>query len=130
MDSPYGRKTRELTRKVKEIYAGKDAPIYATGFSPIMVLKSSIDGMEFVNPRLPKMLEEDPESVVAALNILADAIMDLNEMLIKECGVDGIYSVSYTHLDVYKRQGRRGRLQRRHGRHRGGGCARRQRHRA
>lgn len=91
VDSPYGRKTRELTMKVKEIYAGKDAPIYATGFSPIMVLKSSIDGLEFANPRLPKMLEEDPESVVAALNILADAIMDLNEMLIKECGVDGIY---------------------------------------
>ncbi len=91
VDSPYGQKTRELTMKVKEIYAGKEAPIYATGFSPIMVLKTSVDGLEVKNARLPKWLAEDPDSVVAALNIIGDAIMALNEMLIRECGVDGIY---------------------------------------
>lgn len=92
IDSDYGKKVRELTFKVKEIYAGCEAPIYATGFSPIMALKSSVDGLfGDKEKRLPKFIVEDPESVVAALNILADTIMEYNEMLIKECGVDGIY---------------------------------------
>ena len=90
-DSPYGRKTRELTERSMAIYAGNEAFIYATGFSPLMVLKTSLDPGDQPDPRLPRFLQEDPESVMAALDILAKAIMDLNEMLIKECGVDGIY---------------------------------------
>lgn len=90
-DSPYGRKTWELTERSIAIYAGNEAFIYATGFSPLMVLKTSLDPGDQPDPRLPRFLQEDPESVMAALDILAKAIMDLNEMLIKECGVDGIY---------------------------------------
>lgn len=91
VNSAFGKKTKELTQRVMEIYEGKDAPIYATGFSAIRVLRGSLDGMTNPNPRLPKWLEEDPDSVFCALDILTDTIIEYNEMLLKECGVDGMY---------------------------------------
>ncbi len=94
MDSPYVQKTRELTVRAMEIYAGSDAPIYATGFSPAMILRTSLSGLLPVSgkkPLLVQFLEEDPDSVMAGLDILAERVMEINEMLIKECGADGIY---------------------------------------
>ena len=56
----------------------------------MMALKTGVDrGAK--EPRLPGFLKEDPEAFMTALNTLAEAIMKLNEMLIKEGGVDGIY---------------------------------------
>lgn len=91
--SRFVEKTRELTLRSMEFYKGSDAPIYATGFSPVMVLRASLGGLFLGEgkPLLVEFLEEDPDSVLAGLDIIADAIMELNEMLIKECGVDGIY---------------------------------------
>ena len=37
-----------------------------------------------------------------------DDNLDYENSLLKEWGVDNLESVSYTHLDVYKRQGRTG----------------------
>ena len=83
-------KTLELTKRAAEFYKDSDAPLYATGFSPMMALKTGVDrGAK--EPRLPGFLKEDPEAFMTALNTLAEAIMKLNEMLIKEGGVDGIY---------------------------------------
>ena len=45
VNSLFGKKTKELTQRVMEIYEGKDAPIYATGFSAIRVLRGSLDGI-------------------------------------------------------------------------------------
>jgi len=94
--SPYFEKSRELTDRVLKIYAGCEAPKYVTGFSPIMILRTSLSGLDLgtnINekPKLLKFLEEDPDSVVAALNIIGESIEQLNEMLIKECGADGVY---------------------------------------
>lgn len=89
--SPYFEKTRELTQRVLEFYKGSDAPKYVTGFSPATVLKGSLEGLFGTEHRLLKFLEEDPDSVVAALDIIGESIMQLDEMLIKECGADGVY---------------------------------------
>ncbi len=115
VDSAFGQKTKELTQRVLKIYtdAGCDAPAYATGFSPIMILRNSLSGVDLgtdiiSKPRLLQYMEEDPDSVVAALDILAESIMALNEMLIKECGVDGIYfsvnnQSNYIPGDMYRK---------------------------
>ncbi|MEA4955323.1 MAG: uroporphyrinogen decarboxylase family protein [Pseudoflavonifractor sp.] len=96
MDSEFMKKTKELTQRSRAIYAGSDAPIYATGFSPAMIIRTSLSngldlGVNVEKPRLVEFLEEDPDSVVASLDIIAETIMALNEMLIKECSIDGIY---------------------------------------
>ena len=91
--SKFVEKTKELTLRSMEFYKGSEAPLYATGFSPVMVLRANLTGLIAGpgKPLLVEFLEEDPDSVVAALDIIAEAIMELNEMLVKECGVDGIY---------------------------------------
>ena len=91
--SAFVEKTKELTKRALAFYEGSDAPTYATGFSPVMVLRASLGGLlpGEEKPRLVSFLEEDPGSVVAALDILGESIMELNEILIKECGAEGIY---------------------------------------
>lgn len=93
MDSDFVKKTKELTLRVMEIYADSEAPIYVTGFSPVMVLRASLAGLTLPNskPRLVEFLEEDPDSVVKALDLIVESIMGLNEMLIRECKAEGIY---------------------------------------
>lgn len=92
--SPFMEKTKELTVRVLEFYKDSEAPKYATGFSPVMVLRSAFGGLlnkGGQKPILVQYLEEDPESVLKALDIVGDSIMELDEMLIKECGAEGIY---------------------------------------
>jgi len=93
MNSPFVQKTKELTLRSKAFYEGSDAPIYCTGFSPVMVLRTSLGGLALTGQKhvLLEYLEEDPESVMAGLDIVAESIMKLNEMLVKECGMEGIY---------------------------------------
>ena len=93
-DSVYFQKARELTKRVMEIYGDTDAPIYATGFSTSLVLRSAfrrstpaLDGEKY----LLDFLKEDPDSVLCGMNNLVDGIARFHEMLIKECGADGIY---------------------------------------
>ena len=42
VNSLFGKKTKELTQRVMEIYEGKDAPIYATGFSAAVAIARNI----------------------------------------------------------------------------------------
>ena len=95
MDAPFGRKTKELTQRVMEYYADSDAPIYATGFSASMVLRSafrwSTPTFEEGEAKLKAFAREDPEAVSEALKNLVEGVSRFHEMLIKECGVDGIY---------------------------------------
>lgn len=92
-NSKFMEKTRELTLRVLEIYADSDAPKYVTGFSPLMVLRSGLHEIfhSEKKSRVVEYLEEDAASVTAALDILAETIMALNEMLVQECGADGVY---------------------------------------
>lgn len=96
MNAPFVKKTLELTRRVRDIYADSDAPVYGTSFSPYTVLRYrlSVKGMRGNGgdeTRFQQYIAEDPESVSAALGILGEWICELNERLISDGGVDGIY---------------------------------------
>ena len=93
-DSAWMQKTKELTLRALEFYKDSEAPKYVTGFSPFMVLRTALllSG-KVIDPRatLLQWLDEDTDAFLDALDILAESIMGLNEMLINECGGEGIY---------------------------------------
>lgn len=94
--SAWFEKSRELTNRVLDIYDGIDAPSFATGFAPFHLLRTSVDGIlrDVVpegTPRIVQFMMDDPESVVEAFKIMGESIKELNKMLVKECGVDGMY---------------------------------------
>lgn len=96
MDSEFILRTKELTKRVREIYHNTDAPLYGTSFSPYTVLRYRLATKGMLGnggdeSKFQKYMEEDPESVSAALAILGERIGELNQVLISECGVDGIY---------------------------------------
>lgn len=93
--SAFFEKSKELTKRVVAIYEGSDAPIYITAFSPCIILRTALSGMdvgtEVAHSRLYSFLEEDPESVMAGLDIIADSVNALNKMLLTECGAEAVY---------------------------------------
>ncbi len=94
MDSLWMQKSKELTIRVLEYYKGNEAPKYVTGFSPFMILRTSFDQIfrgEDNRTKLLNYFNEDKEAFLKALDIIADTIIDLNTMLVKECGAEGIY---------------------------------------
>ena len=95
-DSLWMQKSKELTLRCMEIYKGTDAPIYITSFSPTMILRTSLSGVDLgtvvEHSLLHQFVEEDPEAVIKALDIIADSVNTLNEILIKECGADAFIS--------------------------------------
>ena len=91
LSSDFTKKTLELTKRTLEFYKDSDAPTYATGFSPSMVLRKSLCPEAFQDTVLHKYMEEDPDAVAAAMKNLAEGISAINEALIKEGGVEGIY---------------------------------------
>ena len=95
LDSEFVKKTLELTKRSRAFYADSDAPVYATGFSPSMVLRNSmcIGGIpgEGDESQLIGFIQSDPDAVSAAIKNIAEDIAAINELLIKEGGVDGIY---------------------------------------
>ena len=80
-DSLWMQKTKELTLRALEFYKDSEAPKYVTGFSPFMVLRTSflLSG-KAIDPRatLLQYLDEDPDTFLAALDIVAESIMQLN----------------------------------------------------
>ncbi len=94
MDSAWMEKSKELTLRSLAFYKDSEAPKYVTGFSPFMVLRNSFAECfpgENNKEKLLAYFHEDKEAFLKALDIIADTIMELNTMLVKECGADGIY---------------------------------------
>ena len=94
--SGFMKRTLELTKRVREIYADSDAPVYATSFSPTLVLRSALPegrrpGLGGPETVIKRFIKEDPEALGEACKTVSEGIMELNRLLIKECGVDGIY---------------------------------------
>ncbi len=93
-DSPWMQKSKELTIRALDFYKDSEAPKYVTGFSPFMVLRNSFATHFPKDDNKTKLLNyfhEDKEAFLKALDIIADTIIDLNTMLVKECGAEGIY---------------------------------------
>ncbi len=88
MDSKFVRKSVELTKRSLECFEGSDAPIYTTAFSPSYTLRWVMRDRE---EDLSQFIEEDPESLVIALESIAKSLIEFNRILIEETGVDGFY---------------------------------------
>ncbi|MCI8511639.1 MAG: hypothetical protein HFE83_06525 [Lachnospiraceae bacterium] len=96
MSSRFVQRTLELTKRVREIYGDTDAPVYATSFSPTLVLRSSLPegrrpGLGGPETCIKRFIKEDPEALGAACKAVSEGIIELNRLLMKEGGVDGIY---------------------------------------
>lgn len=93
--SLFFEKSRELTERVVKIYEGSDAPIYFTGFSPCIILRNGLSGLDIglavEHSRLSAFLDEDASAVEKALDIIADSVIALNKMILTECGAEGLY---------------------------------------
>jgi len=95
LDSDYVNRLVELTKRVRAIY-DEDMPVLINSCAPTFVLRNAlcVDGMPNVGGKehiIKGFIEEDPQAVADAANILADVIIAINERLIKECNIDGIY---------------------------------------
>ena len=95
IDSPYAKAQIDLTKRVMEIYKGVDAPVYVTCFSAAWVLRNAFtQGLPVFGAKediMQQFMSEDPVAVKYALDILTEGIIDLNRVLLTECGADGIY---------------------------------------
>lgn len=96
LNSKFVQRTLELTKRVKEIYADSDVPVYATSFSPTLVLRSALPegrrpGLGGPETFIKRFIKEDLEALGAACKAVSEGIIELNRLLIKEGGVDGIY---------------------------------------
>lgn len=96
MNSKFVQRTLELTKRVREIYEDSGAPVYATSFSPTLVLRSALPegrkpGVGGPETYIKRFIQEDPEALGVACKAVSEGIKELNRLLIKECGVDGIY---------------------------------------
>ena len=96
MNSKFVQKTIELTKRVREIYADSDAPLLATSFSPFTVMRFGLSDHGLLGnggdeARFRKYMAEDPDAVSDALAILGERIGEIDDVLQKECGADGIY---------------------------------------
>ena len=93
--SPFFEKSAELTKRALAFYEGNEAPRYITGFSPAMILKTAMNltfaALPGTKTLLQQFADEDPDSVAAALDIIADSVTALDEMLIKDCGAEAVY---------------------------------------
>lgn len=111
--SLFFEKSKELTKRALAYYADSDAPKYVTGFSPMMVLRNNLVGLDLgtamtKKPLIVEFMEEDPDSVVEGLRLITECIKALNEMLIKECGADAVYfsvnnQQTYVPEDLYRK---------------------------
>ena len=95
LDSDYVNRLVELNKRIRNIY-GEDVPVLINSCAPTFVLRAAlcVDGMPNVGGKehiIKAFIEEDPQAVADAANILADAIIAINERIIRECNVDGIY---------------------------------------
>lgn len=93
--SRFFEKSKELTKRVLEIYADSDAPTYFTGFSPCMILKLALRKSQVVPEEGKSLLQtlanQDKEALKDCLERIADSVIDLNNEIFTECGVEGLY---------------------------------------
>ena len=78
MNSKFVQRTLELTKRVCEIYAETGAPVYATSFSPTLVLRSALPegrrpGLGGPETVIKRFIQEDPE----ALGVACKAVSEL-----------------------------------------------------
>lgn len=96
VDCDYAKAQIDLTKRVVDIYREKcDAPIYVTVFSAAWLLRNALTADLPVagadEAMMRKLMEEDPQAVGDCLMTISKGIVELNKVLLTECGADGIY---------------------------------------
>ena len=92
MDSLFVEKTKELTEKVMAYYKDEDIPTLSTGFSPVNDLYYDLMGTDLsYRDYMANLFAEDPQAVSDFLKRVAEMKSDLNHIIMKDFGVDGIY---------------------------------------
>ncbi len=93
--SPFFEKSKELTKRVLAFYEGSDAPTYFTGFSANQILRMGLNRADIPTEpgktKLQTLIEEDKDAVIAAMDRIADAVIELNHEIFTETGVEGLY---------------------------------------
>ncbi|MDO5302209.1 MAG: uroporphyrinogen decarboxylase family protein [Tissierellia bacterium] len=97
-DSRWADLSVELAKRVKEIYADSDAPVYYTSFGPAYIMRSNfalignlMAGNYFFESRILKFMREQPQAMGELAMNLARGVVAFNERLFEEAGIDGIY---------------------------------------
>ncbi|MBQ8638554.1 MAG: hypothetical protein IJ468_05245 [Lachnospiraceae bacterium] len=92
-DHPFFEKNVELVRRIREL-AGEDRLLFFNAFSPFNQLSGGLakpgqfrSGLE----KLKEFLTEDAAAVAAALDVIADSIIELLKLVIKPGLADGLY---------------------------------------
>lgn len=92
LDTPYAKAQIDFTKRVMEIYEGVDAPVYVTCFSATWVLRNAFtQGLPVFGANediMQRFISEDPVAVKYAIDIITEGIIDLNRVLLTECGAD------------------------------------------
>lgn len=111
MDCDYAKAQIDLTKRVVDIYRNKcDAPIYVTAFSAAWVLRNALMATDDLpvagasEPLMRKLMEEDPEAVADCLMRMSKGIVELNKILLTECGADGIYFSCANQANFFSRE--------------------------
>ena len=92
MDSPFVEKTKELTEGVLEFFKDEDIPSLSTGFSPVNDLYYDLMFGDLTHrDGMANLFAEDPEVTADCLKRIAEMKTELNLLLMKEFGLDGIY---------------------------------------
>ncbi|MDO5027002.1 MAG: uroporphyrinogen decarboxylase family protein [Tissierellia bacterium] len=98
VDSKWANRSINLAKRVKEIYADSDAPIFFTSFGPAYIIRSNfarignlMAGSRFFEPRILKFMEENPLAVKDLVMKVSKAVVDFNKRLFEEAKIDGIY---------------------------------------
>lgn len=108
MDCEYVKKQIELTKRVVEIYKGHDAPLLVTSFSAAWLLRNAftvdlpVAGAD--EHIMKKLMAEDPQAIADCLMTISKGIVELNKILLTECGADGIYFSCANQADFFPRE--------------------------
>ncbi|MDO5014957.1 MAG: uroporphyrinogen decarboxylase family protein [Clostridia bacterium] len=98
VDSKWADMSVNLAKRVKEIYADTDAPVFYTSFGPAYIMRSScarignlMAGTKFFETKILKWMQEDPMAVKELVMNLAKGVVEFNKRLFDEAKIDGIY---------------------------------------
>lgn len=98
VNSLWQKKSLELASRVKEIYAGNEAPILFTSFAPAYILRTNfarignlMTGGSFMESKIKKLIDEDEVIFKKCVDRIAKEVADFNDRLFDEVGIDGIY---------------------------------------
>ncbi|MDO5033735.1 MAG: uroporphyrinogen decarboxylase family protein [Eubacteriales bacterium] len=111
VDSRWADLSIELAKRVKEIYADTDAPVFYTSFGPAYIMRANfarignlMAGTRFFEPKILKFMEENPAAVGELAMNLSKGVAAFNQRLFEEAKIDGIYYSVNNQNDFFSKE--------------------------